>query len=191
MPAPEQDPLAAIDGIFEVPGRAAAAPLAPSDVAVPCAECGAAGRAELRFCEACGAALRDADPLLTMEILPALRRGRRWILALALLQAVVGGLLLLLGDRLPVEALDPALAACVAFALAVTNLGLWLWARRAPLAAAVTALLVFVAPILVDAIARPGSLLEPVPLALRVLFILGLLDAVRAGIEVRRLRRRP
>jgi hypothetical protein len=70
--------------------------------------------------------------------------------------------------------------------LSVVYLGLWFWARRNPLAATVSALLLFIVVIVANAAYEPKTLYQG-PL-IKILFIAALVKAIAAAQEERRLR---
>ena len=73
----------------------------------------------------------------------------------------------------------------VNLALAAVCLGLWLWARTRPYAAAVTTLVLFLSVVAGFGIYEPRTLLQSV--LLKILFAFGLIQAIRAGRDARRL----
>lgn len=73
----------------------------------------------------------------------------------------------------------------VNIALAVIYFGLWIWAKRNPYLAALIALLLFLTVIVVSAVIEPKSLAQGV--LLKILFIMALARAVKAGADERRL----
>lgn len=148
-----------------------------------CQSCGVPV-ARARYCQACGAKLlqTDAERWLRGVLLPHLVQARRWILLVAGLYALrsVAFLPLRTGH-------DPLLWVSPNLALAAIHLGLFWWARRAPLAASVVALAVFVSITLLDALVYGFDALW-VELFVKLMFATVLWQAIRAGLEVRSLR---
>jgi hypothetical protein len=69
--------------------------------------------------------------------------------------------------------------------LAVIYFGLWFWAKKNPYMAALIALMLFLAVIVVSAVFDPKTIAQGV--IVKVLFLLALTRAVKAGNEERRL----
>jgi hypothetical protein len=117
-----------------------------------------------RYCGACGYDTHRDDHIATV-LEPRLRQARGWILAVGIIYVVSAVLqVTLLERRLPGEAVTLMLT--LNGALFLIHLGLWWWARTAPLAATVVALVLFVTLQLVEAAAQivldSLPLLEPV-----------------------------
>jgi hypothetical protein len=70
--------------------------------------------------------------------------------------------------------------------LSAVYLGMWFWAKRNPLAATVTALLLFLTTIVVNGVYEPKSL--PQGFLVKIFFIAALAKAISAAQEERRLR---
>ena len=66
--------------------------------------------------------------------------------------------------------------------IGVIFLGLWFWAKKAPLRALVTALALFVTVHAVDALVDPKALMRGV--ILKVLVIAGLAGGIKAALEI-------
>jgi hypothetical protein len=73
----------------------------------------------------------------------------------------------------------------VNLALAVIYLGLWFWARTNPYAAALVAFLLFITVIVVSGVYEPKTLVQGI--LLKILFTIGLVQAIKAGREERQL----
>jgi hypothetical protein len=69
--------------------------------------------------------------------------------------------------------------------LAIAYFGMWFWAKRNPLAAAVTALLLFITVIVVNGVFDPKSI--PQGFLIKILFIAALAKAISAAQEERKL----
>lgn len=155
------------------------------DAMAGCPSCKADVPAGDRFCGACGYDThREVHIAAVLE--PKLRLARGWILAVGIIYVVSAVLqIALAGDRLVSGGATLLLA--LNGALFVIHLGLWWWARTAPLAAAIVALCLFVTLQLVEATLDPTSLARGV--IIKVLFLVALVQAVRAGVEAQRIRR--
>jgi hypothetical protein len=149
-----------------------------------CSSC----RAEIpqgeRYCGACGYDSHRDDHIETV-LEPKLRQARGWILAVGIIYVVSAVLqVTLLGDQL--RSSDVTFVLVLNGALCAVHLGLWWWARSAPFAAALVALVLFVTLQVVEAAIDPASLGRGI--IIKVLFLVALVQAVRAGVEVQRLR---
>ena len=71
-------------------------------------------------------------------------------------------------------------------ALGLLYLGMWAWARKNPLAAAMIALLTFVTVHVVNAILEPKTIIQGI--FVKILFVAALIGAVQAAFEARRLK---
>jgi 4-amino-4-deoxy-L-arabinose transferase-like glycosyltransferase len=111
--------------------------------------------------------------------------GSGWILALSLLQ-LIGGLIMygMTASKLPAD--DPgAIGVLVTtVGLAAVFFGLWLWGRRHPFPALLTALIVFVTFHLLDAVLDPLSLLRGI--IMKVVIIVGLCTALKKAYVAKR-----
>jgi hypothetical protein len=115
---------------------------------------------------------------------PALHEGRKWMGGVAILYALGGVLECVLSwSRDREEAIGSFI---IMFALALTQGGLWLWSKRATFAAAVASMALYVTLILLGAVIDPASLASG--WLIKVLFILALTKAIKAGLVVRRLK---
>jgi hypothetical protein len=70
-------------------------------------------------------------------------------------------------------------------ALSVLFLGLWFWARTNPYAAALVAFLLFITVIVVSAVYEPKTLVQGI--VVKILFTIGLIQAIKSGREERRI----
>jgi hypothetical protein len=159
----------------------------PPDFRTKCLRCHAALSAEDEPCKACG-----ADPVVErqvwVQLAPAIHELR--VIFLAVL-AVTGIGAYLIYDELHrhgIEALPvlwPALALCGVMAV------LWLAAPRAPLVCAIIGTVLFAGDWLREIARDRVFALDPGPmLAIRVIAMLALGFAVRAGLNARRMRAR-
>ncbi|HMR09692.1 MAG TPA: hypothetical protein PKA88_28135, partial [Polyangiaceae bacterium] len=100
-----------------------------------------------------------------------------WLGAMAILYAIGG---IVYGGMLE----DVAVGA-VNLVLAGVQTGLWQWSTKSLLPAAVTSLVMFVTIHLLEAVVDPASLVRG--LLIKVLFITGLVQTIRAALETRSL----
>jgi hypothetical protein len=111
--------------------------------------------------------------------------GSGWILALSILQFVGG--LVLVGISSSKGSLDDGEAIgslIVTTTLAAIFFGLWLWGRKSPFPALLTALIVFVTFHLLDAVLDPMSLLRGI--IMKVVIIAGLATALKKAYVAKR-----
>jgi hypothetical protein len=114
---------------------------------------------------------------------PALKDGRKWMGIVALLYFAGG---LLFGAITWTNSAEEGLAVIILnTALAITQGGLWWWAKRAVFPAAVVSLTLYLTVILLSAIADPMTLVHG--WLIKILFISALVKAVQAGLAVRKL----
>lgn len=135
--------------------------------------------------EACGAC--GADRILKREVqvrdLVGLNKARRWILWIGIWYMVSGLLMIAVVGHQMTGAGKVALLGIHA-SLLLIHLGLYVWAARAPLAAAVVALLLFLVLQLGNAVFDPSTLAKGI--AIKILFLAVLVKAIRAGAEIQR-----
>jgi hypothetical protein len=100
--------------------------------------------------------------------------GSGWILAIAILQAVGGGFMYMMSASTSSPS-DPAAIGVliVMLALALIFFGLWIWGRKSPFPALLTALVVFVSFHLLDAVLDPATLVQGIIMKIVVLSGLG------------------
>ena len=151
-----------------------------------CPQCGAAVERDQHICERCGAEVEDPDDRAVFDAMlaPELRRARYWILALGALYTVTG--LLIGGFAYSVTPAAARMVIGVNVALGLIHLGLFFWAKTQPLAAAVVALGLFITVNAINAIDDPSTLAQGI--CLKVLFVVVLSGAIKAGLSARRLR---
>lgn len=149
-----------------------------------CSSCRARFPPDERYCGACGYdSQRDDHIEAVLE--PKLRQARGWILVVGVLYAVSALLqVTVIEPRPPKEAIAGMLM--LPGALFIAHVGLWWWARTAPLAAALVALVVSLTLLLVQLALDPSSV--GTGIIIKALFLVALLQAVRAGVQVERLR---
>lgn len=146
-----------------------------------CTGCGAAIAAGDVFCPGCGYDTSN-DAMIEAIYKPALSRARGWILAVGILYAVSALIFVAVG-RLGDEQLQLVLG--LNFGLMAIHVGLYFWARTSPFPAAVVALAIFVTLHLTEAVIDPTSLYRGI--LIKVLFLIALVKAVQAGLQVKRL----
>ncbi|MEW6249262.1 MAG: zinc ribbon domain-containing protein [Planctomycetota bacterium] len=171
-----------------------------------CPHCGAVQATTSAFCTTCGKALPSAAPggprvvddselqtaagrtLRGAELQKQLKKASGALLAVAILQAVFGGLLFVIGGALlgGEGKLPPAVFVGV-FVIAAIFFGLYIWARRSPFPAALAGLVVYLTVHLLDAIADPTTLVRG--LIVKIIIILILVRAISAGAKYRALMR--
>ncbi|MDA8528977.1 hypothetical protein N9K67_09330 [Opitutaceae bacterium] len=99
--------------------------------------------------------------------------GSGWILALAIMQ-VIGAVFIY---KLDGSAAGPIAFFASTIGLAIIFFGLWLWGRKAPFPALLTALIVFVSFHLLDAVIDPTTLLQGI--VVKIAMIIGLGTATK------------
>lgn len=126
----------------------------------------------------------DRHDKISRVYVPALKKARTMILVVGILYAVSGIIYyFLLEGKIDPRLLNIILA--INLVLCVIHIGLWIWAKKAPLAASVVALVLFVTLHLVNAIRDPSSI--HMGIIIKVIFIVLLVQGIRAGLETRRL----
>lgn len=124
-----------------------------------------------------------AQPYLAGEKPRKRGDGRGYILALACLQAVAALVYFAMaGDAKPRHEAIATLV--VMMALAAVFFGLWLWSKKAPFAALLTTLIVFVTFHLVDAVIDPLSLLRGI--LIKIVILTGLITALKKAYVAKR-----
>ncbi|MBE7454275.1 MAG: hypothetical protein HS111_37110 [Kofleriaceae bacterium] len=149
-----------------------------------CGKCKGPLAAAERFCPACGA---DRDLEIQIEALERtkLASARKWILGIGIWYLVSGLIMLaIVKDQLTPE--GRVLLLGTHLGLFVVHVGLYVWARVAPLAAAVVSLVLFLTLHLANAVLEPSSIYKG--MIVKVLFIVVLVKAIQAGYEIHRLR---
>lgn len=170
-----------------------------------CPHCGAANSPDGAFCESCGKAL----PTLTTggprvvptagyaasaagraiqseELKAQAKKAAGALLAVAILQAVMGTLLVTVaGRRKDMAGLDLTLVYFTVYGVGVVFFALYLWARKNPFPAAIAGLVVYVTVHLLDAVADPSALTRGI--LVKVIVIVILVRAIQAGAKHRTL----
>ena len=168
---------------------------------VVCPHCGESNEDNAAFCAVCGKALPKVEPhgprviegqaeaatsagraLQSDELRKQLRKASVALLVVAILQWVFGTvLLLIIGRRLPTYAYASV------YVIGLFFFGLYLWARRNPLPAAICGLVLFVTVHLLDALADPTALARGI--VVKIIIIVVLVQAISAGARYRKLQR--
>ncbi len=156
---------------------------------IKCSECGTENAMSAEFCEACGnsfaaiqeqlgEAYRDEADRLKRET----RAASKWLVAVAFLTGAAGFVeaIPLEGDA-HIETVSGTIVATVLF------LALALWARRSPVAASVSALVLLGFLWLVDAVLDPTTIYHGI--ILKVVLVIVLSRAIKAGLRFRELKR--
>lgn len=151
-----------------------------------CPRCSGKVSYEEKFCPSCGADILT-ELQISATVTPALDAARKWILAIGVLY-LVSQVVMALMMRRELTSDGFKILIAIGAGLFVLHLGLWFWARKAPFAAAVVALVAFITLQLVGAVLDPSSLYKG--LIIKVLFVVALTRAVRAGLEAQRMRRK-
>lgn len=114
------------------------------------------------------------------------KTGRGWILAVSILQLLSATLVFVASRNVGEAAAARALliTSVVVAVLGLIFLGLWIWAKRAPFAAAVSALALYVSFIALDAVIDPSQLVRGI--ILKILIIVGLSQAVKSSYALKK-----
>ena len=159
---------------------------APGALAVStCMACGAGMPMGARFCEGCGRDQLGPDPAAEQRMVDRLRKARGWILAVGILYLINLAIFWFQTRHAMFLPIVKGWLIAIA-ALALIQFGLWWWARREPFAAAVVALAMFVTLQTVQLVLEPKSLFNGI--VVKILFIMALVQALSAGLAVRRMR---
>lgn len=185
---------------------------------ISCPHCGANNVAGAQFCESCGKALPSAVPsgprVVSAESMPTTAIGGRLVsdeltktqkkasgalLAVAILQTLVGPLLLVVitrNARPPVE-LGPVVWV-VQFGVAALFWALWFWSRKSPLPASIVGLVLYCTLVVINVISSVSALAQNPDGPRRgfgglgigiidVIIIVVLAQAIQAGLKHKRL----
>ena len=193
-----------------------------------CPHCGAANAYGAAFCQNCGkglppalptgprvvgvdqAALTDAGfKLQTEELHKQAKKAAGVLLAIAILQFVVGGFLYLALSNAPQRGnivFDPTMMLVSTVGVGIVYLGLFFWARRNPLPAAIVGLLVYLTLTVADIVAIAGMARDaggqggsggygsssssgpPMSIPwLKIIIVIILVQAIQAGLKHRKL----
>jgi hypothetical protein len=117
------------------------------------------------------------------------KSGRGYILAIAIIQLVLGFVFFALTRAATVNAPIKNQAVLLSGAITVSALGLiyiglWMWAKYAPFAAALVALILYVSVLALDAVVAPEQIAQGI--LIKILFIAGLSKAVKSGYALKK-----
>lgn len=173
-----------------------------------CPHCGASNPDGSAFCESCGKALpvRSAGgpalakpgsattagrELLGDDYRKVMKRAFVALLVVAILQTLFGPVALF-AQKAQMEKQNPGMvfeirpwSYAMIFGIAIVFWVLAFWARKSPLPAAITGLVVFITVHALDAIADPTTLARG--FIVKIIVIVTLASAIKAGIEYRKL----
>ena len=177
---------------------------------ITCPHCGVANPSDAQFCESCGkaqpsasasgprvlagpefAATDTGQALQAEELHKQAKSAAGALLAVAILQTLFGTFVVmapgLFAEMVEVEVEVGAAVYLVVYGIAVVFFGLYFWARKNPVPAAVAGLVVFLTVHLLDALADPSALIRGI--LVKVIIIVVLVKAIKAGARHRQLTR--
>lgn len=172
-----------------------------------CPHCGVSNPAGSAFCEACGKALPTTSTgptvatagsmtsagrqLVGDDLRKTMKKAFTALMIVAVLQTFFGPVLLMV-QKSKMERENPDMvytiepwAYAVVFGIALLFWVLALWARRNPLPAAITGLVVFVTLHVIEAVADPTSIVKG--FLMKIIVVVMLVAAIKAGIQHRKL----
>jgi hypothetical protein len=115
----------------------------------------------------------------------AVKSGRGYILAISILQLVAGLAFLAIYLAGQTAKTRPMLAIAVTMILlGLVYMGLWIWAKTAPFAAALVALVIYLAFLALDAVFAPQQIAQGI--IVKILIIAGLSQAVKSGYALKK-----
>ena len=165
-----------------------------------CPHCGAANQSSASFCESCGKALptvRSAPRLVTDSALPAtdaarqlvgeelkknLKKAKGALLAVAIIQTIVGAILF---AAMKANANFPPAVAFTVLGIGGIYFGLYAWARHQPLPAAIVGLILYITMHVLDGLQDPRQFARGI--ILKVIIVVLLVQAIQAGLKYKRL----
>lgn len=155
-----------------------------NDADFRCGKCKQPMAVAERYCPACGA---DREVELQIEALERTKvaNARKWILGIGFWYLVTALFVFVILREPGMRGLRN-LQVGSHVGLFVIHVGLYLWARKAPLAAAVVSLILFVSLHIASAVVDPSQIYKGI--LIKVLFIAVLVKAIQAGYEIHRLR---
>jgi hypothetical protein len=153
--------------------------------ATTCNKCKAEMGARERYCPSCGAD-REVEWKVAGLEMTKLAQARNWILGIGVWYVISGAILYLIMRQQLASDADRNMLLGTTAVLFVLHVGLYFWAKTAPLAAAVAALLLFVTVHVANAAMDPSTIYKG--MVIKVAFILILAKAIQAGLEIHRLR---
>jgi hypothetical protein len=114
------------------------------------------------------------------------KSGRGYILAISILQLVAGLAFLAIyyaGDQTAKTRAFLAIAVTMIL-LGLVYMGLWIWAKTAPFAAALVALIIYVTVLALDGVFAPQQIAQGI--IVKILIIAGLSQAVKSGYALKK-----
>lgn len=164
-----------------------------------CAKCGGSVAAGEAFCGACGATVEGAVPALPAKVRLGdkyarqvhggnVKSGRGAILAVAILQAIGGILIYVVLKNQGADDSAALLVSVINFVLSGIFFGLWIWAKSSPLAASVTALVIFLTVHLANAVMDPKTLIQGI--IVKVIVIVCLVKGIQSAAAYKRMQER-
>lgn len=182
----------------------------PQVATQPCPHCGTPNPVGSTFCGRCGKALPTGDTagprivsagaqdtttagrqLLSDELRKKLNKSSGALLAVAILQAIMGPVMLSMAKS-QAERQSPGqvfeiqpVAYVIVFGISAAFFGLWFWSRFQPYLAAIIGLVLFISIWLLDVVSDPTAIYKGI--ILRVIIIGVLVKAIQAGAEYRKL----
>lgn len=153
--------------------------------ATTCNQCKTAMAARERFCPSCGAD-REVEWQVAGLEMTKLASARKWILGIGVWYLISGAIMLLVLRKQLGTDEQRNLVLVTSGGLFAVHLGLYVWAKTAPLAAAVVSMLLFVTLHTANAALDPSTIYKGI--VIKVLFVLVLAKAIQAGYEIHRMR---
>jgi hypothetical protein len=176
----------------------------------PCPHCGQPNEVGAGFCFACGKALptystgprvvtagtagatAGGRQLVADELQKKVKKASGALLAVAILQAIFGPVMLMLAKSQAERQAGPGavfeirpIAYVIVFGIAIAFFVLWAWSRVQPFAAAIVGLVLFISIWVMDIIADPTMIAKGI--LIKIIVIVVLSKAIQAGAEHRKL----
>lgn len=167
-----------------------------------CPHCGAMYEPDESFCSKCGKAVTGAvsgpriigssglagsqvgKELQSQELKKSMNKAFVTLLVVGILQLIIGVVVAALGGLGP--GTSGTIAAAMVIGIGVVFLGMAVWARWQPMAAAITGLSVYVLLWIVDIIADPAMAVRGI--IMKIVIIGALISAIKAGAQYRKLK---
>lgn len=156
-----------------------------SPTATTCNKCKAEMGARERYCPSCGAD-REVEWKVAGLEMTKLAKARNWILGIGVWYVISGAIVYLIMRKELATDADRNMLLGTTAVLFVLHVGLYFWAKFAPLAAAVVALLLFITVHAANAAVDPSTIYKG--MVIKVAFVLILAKAIQAGLEIHRMR---
>jgi predicted nucleic acid-binding Zn ribbon protein len=155
----------------------------PNQPCGACPKCQASLASDDQFCPVCGVSMaREAERQAIYRALhvPALASGRRWLFAAGIFY-LIGACLAIAMAHLEGTARTVVLG--FGAGMFLIQLGLWWWAGRSHLAAAIVSLVLFGTIVGLDAVADPTTLAKGI--VVKIILAVGLVRSVKIGLAAR------